>query len=157
MHTVFSLLFFNFVMQVKHFHFLTLKETANHTCNVTRSEEIIWKRVCLGILYLACGGGGAPMQKFSFPFLLWRPKLLALKAALVDELCLVIQPQWCKEGRCFQPWASASFDSVITKTGNAFLLGVTLPSNPRLFQLEKKTLSGFLNWGPDSFEAYEPS
>ena len=145
MHTVFSLLFFNFVMQVEHFHFLTLKETENHTCNVTRSEEIIWKRVCLGILYLACRGGGAPMQKFSSAFPLWRPKLLALKAALVDELCLVIQPPWCKEGRCFQPWASASSDSVITKTGNAFLLSVTLPSNPLLFQLEKKALSGFLN------------
>lgn len=138
MHTVFRLLFFNFATQVKHFQ--TLKETANHTCNVTQSEEIILKRVHLGIPYLACRGGGAPMQTFSFPFPLCRPKLLALKAALVDELCLVIQPPWCKEGRCFQPWGSVSFASIVTEMGKA-----SLPSNLCLFQLEKNTLSGFLN------------
>ena len=138
MHTVFRLLFFNFATQVRHFRFLTLKETANHTCNVTQSEEIILKRVHLGIPYLACRGGGAPMQKFSFPFPLCRPKLLALKTALVDELCLVIQHPWCNEGRCFQPWASVSFASLVTEMGRASLLGVTLPSNPCLFQLEKK-------------------
>lgn len=40
--------------------------------------------------------------------------------------------------------------------GKSLLLGVTLTSNSCLFQLDK-TLSGFLNWGPDSFEGCEPS
>lgn len=93
----------------------------------------------------------------SYAFPLWRPKLLALKAGLVDELCLVIQPPQCKEGRCFQPWASVSFASVVTEMGKAFLLDVTLPSNSCLFQLDKNAFSGFLNWGPDSFEGCEPS